>query len=315
VSDSVGETSDRVVVISGGTGSAKFLRGLQKVSRFTVIANVGDNAWFHGLYVCPDVDTVTYTLAGIADSRRGWGIQGDEFRTLGQLKKLGAEGTWFNIGDLDMATHLLRTALLGEGRSLTEATSAIARGLGVRKWKILPATDEHVETRIVTTEMGEMPLQEFWVKERGRPTPTGVRYVGARRARPTEDVARSVAAAERIVFAPANPITSISPTLSVGGFRDMLRRAKARKVAVSPMLGEGSFSGPAARLMVARGLKPTSEGVARLYRGLLDAIIMDESDRAQAEAIERMGVSCRFTSTLMRTGGDEERLAKVAMEA
>lgn len=315
MSESVGQTADKVVVLSGGTGSAKFLRGLQKISRFTVVANVGDNAWFHGLYVCPDVDTVTYTLAGIADTRRGWGIQGDEFRGLAQLKRLGAEGTWFNIGDKDMATHLLRTAMMGEGRSLTEATSAIAGGLGVRRWKILPATDQHVETRIITAEMGEMHLQEFWVKEKGRLTPTGVRYVGLRRARVTDEVARSIASAERIVFAPANPITSISPILSMSGFREMLHKAKARKLAVSPMIGEGSFSGPAARLMVARGLKPTSEGVARLYKGLVDALIVDESDRAQADAIEKMGVSCRFTSTLMRTRGDEERLAKVAMEA
>ena len=205
--------------------------------------------------------------------------------------------------------------MMGEGRSLTEATSAIAHGLGVRRWEILPATDQHVETRIVTAEMGEMHLQEFWVREKGRLTPTGVRYVGRLRARATDEVARSIASAERIVFAPANPITSILPILSIGGFREMLRKAKARKVAVSPMLGEGSFSGPAARLMAARGLKPTSEGVARLYKGLIDAIIVDETDRAQAGAIEKMGMSCLFTSTLMRTSGDEERLAKVAMEA
>lgn len=311
----MGETAGRVVVLSGGTGSAKFLRGLQKISRFTVVANVGDNAWFHGLYICPDVDTVTYTLAGIADSGRGWGIQGDEFRGLAQLKRLGAKGTWFNIGDKDMATHLFRTAMMREGRSLTEVTSAIARGLGVRRWTILPATDEHVETRIVTAEMGEMHLQEFWVREKGRPTPTGVRYVGVRRARTTGEVAKSIASAERIVFAPANPVTSIMPILSIGGFREILLKAKGRKVAVSPMIGEGSFSGPAARLMVARGLSPTSEGVARLYKGLVDALILDESDRAQADVIEKAGVSCRFTSTLMRTAGDEERLAKVAMEA
>ena len=160
-----------------------------------------------------------------------------------------------------------------------------------------------------------MHLQEFWVKEKGRPTPIEVRYVGARRARPTDEVARSVESAERIVFAPANPITSILPILSIGGLRGMLRKARARKVAVSPMLGQGSFSGPAGRLMVARGLTPTSEGVARLYRGLVDTIIVDESDAAQADAIEKMGMSCRFTSTLMRTRGDEGRLAKVAMEA
>lgn len=315
MSESAREKSERVVVLSGGTGSSKFLRGLQKLSTFTVVTNVGDNAWFHGLYVCPDIDTVTYTLAGIADSRRGWGIQGDEFRALAQLKKIGAERTWFNIGDKDMATHLLRTAMMREGRTLTAATSAIARGLGVRRWTILPATDRHVETRIMTAEMGEMHLQEFWVRERGRPTPMGVRYVGGRQAHATEQVARSIASADRIVFAPANPVTSILPILSIGGFREILRKAKARKLAVSPMIGEGSFSGPAARLMVARGLKPTSESVARLYKRLVDVLIVDESDRAQADAIEKVGVSCLLTSTLMRTSGDEQRLAKVAMEA
>jgi len=307
--------ADRVVVLSGGTGSAKFLRGLQRVAAFTVIANVGDNDWFHGLYVCPDVDTVIYTLAGIADSKRGWGIRGDTFKVLDQLRQLGAEATWFNIGDMDMATHLLRTTLMGEGKSLTEVTATIARRLGVRRWRILPATDEHVETRVVTAEMGEMHLQEFWVKEKGRPTPKGVRYVGGRRARPTAEVSESFASADRVIFCPANPITSLMPMLSIGGFREALRRSKARKVAISPMIGEGAFSGPAARLMAAKGLKPSSEGLARLYRGVVDVMILDESDRSQAVAIERLGVSCRFTSTLMRSGEDEVRLAKVAMEA
>jgi LPPG:FO 2-phospho-L-lactate transferase len=160
-----------------------------------------------------------------------------------------------------------------------------------------------------------MHLQEFWVKEKGRLTPTGVRFVGARRAQATREVARCLARAERVIIAPANPITSVMPILSIGGFRETLRGSNARKVAVSPMLGEGSFSGPAARLMVARGLEPTSEGVARLYRGVIDAIIIDESDRAQASAIEKAGISCHFTSTLMRSGEDEVRLAKVAMEA
>jgi LPPG:FO 2-phospho-L-lactate transferase len=309
------ETSGRVVVLSGGTGSAKFLRGLKKVSRFTVVANVGDNAWFHGLYVCPDVDTVTYTLAGIADTRRGWGIKGDEFKALAQLKRLGAKDTWFNIGDRDMATHLTRTAMLRAGKSLTDVTSTVARRLGVRGCRILPASDQHVETRIITAEKGEMHLQEFWVKERAGPTPTGVRYVGARGARATDKVAASISSAERIIFAPANPITSIAPILSIGGFRDLIRESKARKLAVSPMVGEGSYSGPAARLMVARGLKPTSEGVACLYRGLIDAIVVDASDRNQANAIKRVGASCHFTSTLMKTREDEVRLAKVAMEA
>jgi len=311
----MGKSAEKVVALSGGTGSAKFLRGLQKLARFTVIANVGDNAWFHGLYVCPDIDTVTYTLAGIVDSQRGWGIGGDQFRALGQLKRFGSEGTWFNIGDMDIATDIYRTAMMGQGKTLTEVTSAVARGLGVRRWKVLPATDHHVETHVVTVEKGEMHLQDYWVKEKGMLTPKDVRYVGARMARPTTEVAASLASADRVVISPANPITSVMPTLSITGFRELLSKCEARKVAISPMLGEGAFSGPAARLMTAKKLRPSSEGVARLYKGLVDAIIIDESDRAQAAAIEKMGVSCHLTSTLMRFREDEVRLARVAMEA
>jgi LPPG:FO 2-phospho-L-lactate transferase len=306
---------DGVVALSGGTGSARFLRGLQKVTKFTVIANVGDNSWFHGLYVCPDIDIVTYTLSGVSDSKRGWGIQGDEFRALGQLKKLGSEGTWFNIGDIDMATHVFRTALMKEGKSLTEVTSTIARRLGVRGSTILPATDKHTETHIITAERGEMHLQEFWVKERGRLTAKGVRYVGASRARATVEATRSLLSARRVIISPANPMTSVMPILSIGGFRGLMRRSKARKVAISPMVGLRAFSGPAADLMSASGLKPSSEGVARLYKGVIDALIIDETDSAQARAIEKAGISCLRTSTLMRSRDDEVRLAKVAMEA
>lgn len=307
--------AEAVVAISGGTGSARFLRGLQRLTKFAVVANVGDNSWFHGLYVCPDIDTVTYTLAGIADSARGWGIEGDEFTVLDQLKRLGARDTWFNIGDLDLATDIFRTALMREGKSLTEVTSTIAERLGVEGCRIIPATDQHVETRVRTADGDEMHLQEFWVRARGRPRPKGVRYVGARTARPSAEAARSIFSAERIVVCPANPITSILPTLSIPGFRKALRQSRARRVAVSPMLGDGAFSGPAAGLMAARGLKPNSESVARLYRGLIDVLVLDESDRSQAKAIEKAGVSCLFTSTLMSSREEEVRLAKVAMEA
>jgi LPPG:FO 2-phospho-L-lactate transferase len=305
----------KVVALSGGTGSAKFLRGLRKVARFTAVANVGDNAWFHGLYVCPDIDIVTYTLAGVADAKKGWGIKDDEFRALGQLRRLRSEGTWFNIGDVDMATHVFRTALMKKGKSLTEVTTTIASRLGVRGSTILPATDEHVETHIITAEKGEVHLQEFWVKEKGRLTAKGVRYVGASKARTTPQVARSLLSAQRVVIAPGNPMTSVMPILSIGGFRGLLRKARARKVAISPMVGRRAFSGPAAKLMAASGLEPTSEGVAGLYRGLIDALVIDERDSAQARAIEGLGISCVRTSTLMKTADDEERLAKVAMQA
>jgi LPPG:FO 2-phospho-L-lactate transferase len=304
----------RVVALAGGTGSARFLRGLQRVAEFTVIANVGDNAWFHGLYVCPDVDIVTYTLAGIEDANKGWGIRADEFKTLAQLEKLGSEATWFNIGDVDMATHVYRTALLKKGRDLTEVTSIIAQRLGVRGAKIIPATDSEVETHIVTREKGEMHLQEFWVKEKGLLAVKGVRYVGARRARPTKEVVRAIASARRLIISPANPVTSILPILSIGGFREIVSKCGARRVAVSPMLGRGAFSGPAAGLMSARGLAPTSESVARLYKGVVDVLVLDESDAGQVKAIEKAGVSCALTSTLMKTREDEARLAKVAME-
>jgi LPPG:FO 2-phospho-L-lactate transferase len=304
-----------VVALSGGTGSAKFLRGLRSVTQFTAIANVGDNSWFHGLYVCPDIDTVTYTLAGIADSRRGWGIEGDKFTVLDQLKRLGAKGTWFNIGDLDLATDIVRTALMREGQSLTAVTSTIAERLGVEGCHVVPATDQHIETRVTTADGGEMHLQEFWVRARGLPTPRRVRYKGARSARPSQAASSSMASARRIIFCPANPITSILPTLSIPGFRSALRASSARRVAVSPMVGEGAFSGPAAGLMAAKGLRPNSEGVARLYKGLIDVLVLDETDRPKAKAIEGAGVSCLFTSTLMSSREDEVRLAKVAMEA
>jgi LPPG:FO 2-phospho-L-lactate transferase len=194
-------------------------------------------------------------------------------------------------------------------------TSTVARRLGVRGVTILPATDEHMETHIVTAERGEMHLQEFWVKEGGRLTAKDVRYVGAKQAHATAETSRSVLSAQRIIISPANPMTSVMPILSIGGFRGLMRKSNARKVAISPMVGERAFSGPAAELMAARGIKPSSEGVARLYRGLIDVLIVDETDNVQARAIESAGVSCVRTSTLMKSRGDEVRLAKVAVEA
>jgi LPPG:FO 2-phospho-L-lactate transferase len=328
----------KVVALSGGTGSAKFLRGLQQITRFTAIVNVADNAWFHGLYVCPDIDTVTYTLAGLADTERGWGIAGDKFTALQQLTKLGSEGTWFRIGDMDMATDVFRTAMTttrttkiwerrgreeergrrGEKRtrkSLTEVTSLIARSLGVQNCSVIPATDSHVETHIMTSEMGEMHLQEYWVRERGELTPRGIRYVGAGEARATKEVVRNIRSAERLIITPANPLTSIMPILSIGGFKRLLRESEARRIAVSPMIGDKPFSGPAAKLMASQGIAANSLEVARLYKGLIDAIVVDESDGHLATAIEREGMSCILAPTTMRSREDETKLARVAMEA
>lgn len=299
----------RVVVLAGGTGSAKLLRGLAAVScEFTVIANVGDNVWMHGLYVCPDVDIATYTLAGIADRERGWGIRGDTFNSLEQMAVLGAE-TWFRLGDRDLALHVLRTEMVrGRGMRLTEVTDAVRKRLGVEQ-RILPVTDDSVETRVLT-ESGDMHLQEFWVKLSGRPEVKAVVYRGADRASPTAEVADAIRMADRVIFCPANPVTSISPILAVSGMREMLAKSSARRVAVSPMLGRAPFSGPAGKMLRAVGFDSSSAGVAKMYSGVVDAILVDRRDADMKEEVERAGVECILSDIEVKGEGDEKRLAE-----
>lgn len=302
----------KVVAIAGGTGSAKLLRGLSTLPvDLTVVANVGDNFWAYGVYVCPDVDVATYTLAGIS-SQRGWGIAGDTFEALGELSRLGVE-TWFRLGDRDMAVCLRRTEMMRSGKSLTEATLEIARSLGVKS-TVLPATDDHLETRIVVPA-GDLHLQEFWVRDRGRPRVLGVRYLGGRAARPTPRVAAALASADRVVICPANPVTSIGPTLAVGGFRKLLRDTDARIVGLSPMQGAVPFSGPAGTLLKATGSTPDSYGVAKLYSDFMDCLLISEADAALGAQIRALGMECLTTDTRMERPKDELRLAREVTEA
>jgi LPPG:FO 2-phospho-L-lactate transferase len=297
----------KVVALAGGTGSAKLLRGLSRLTvDFTVVANVGDNAWFYGVYVCPDVDISCYTLAGVADRARGWGIEGDTFDTLGRLSALGVE-TWFKLGDRDLATCLARTELLREGHDLTSATDTIRRRLGAKP-PVLPACDGPVQTT-VSTPKGELGIQEFWVRDHGRAAVTGVSYVGAERARPTEEVSRALKSADLLVVCPANPVSSIGPMLAVPGFARLLRSPK-RRVALSPMAGRVPFSGPAGKLMRATGSRVDSLGVATLYSSFLDEIVISGDDERLVGSIEAEGVRCRLADTLMRTPADELRLAR-----
>jgi LPPG:FO 2-phospho-L-lactate transferase len=303
----------RVVALAGGTGSAKLLRGLKRaISQFVVIANTGDNIWMNGLYICPDLDIAMYTLAGVEDEERGWGVAGDTFEFLGELGRLGAE-TWFRLGDRDLATHVLRTHLLLGVRRLTEITTFLSKRLGVMQ-PILPPSDDHIETHILT-EKGEMHLQEFWVKRKAEGRVRGVRYVGAGSARVTREVENALRNADRILLCPGNPITSLEPMISTGSFGDLLAKSKARRVALSPMIGRGSFSGPASKLMLALELEPTSAGVAKLYSGLIDKIVIDESDGEMASAIEELGVECASTDIRMGSRDDELRLARLLLEA
>ena len=301
------------MVLAGGTGSAKLLRGLKEVAgEFTVISNVGDNFWHHGLYIAPDVDIAVYTLAGLEDSARGWGLRGDTFNSLGQMARMGEE-TWFSLGDRDLATHIFRTEQLGRGRRLGEITAAMCEKLGVRQ-RVIPCTDDRLET-YVTTRTGAMHLQEFWVKNRGEPEVEGVEYRGEEGARPSRGAIEALEAAERIVFCPANPVTSIMPILAVDGIRQAVARSGARKVAVSPMVGGTPVTGPAGKLMRAIGLESNSLAVSKLYRGLIDCMMVDPADGHYAEAMGGAGVRAAVGSILMRTPEDEARLALEVLNA
>jgi LPPG:FO 2-phospho-L-lactate transferase len=303
----------RIVALAGGTGSAKLLRGLASLEcELTVVANVGDNTWVHGLLICPDIDTAMYTLAGMSDRTHGWGLRGDTFAVLKQLAELGQE-TWFALGDRDMATHILRTKWLREGRTLTQVTRDLCRGYGTRA-EILPVTDSRLETKVLTPG-GEMDLQQFWVKKRGRPRVTGVRYDGASEAAVTREVEDSVEKADYIIVCPANPVTSIGPMLSVRGLRKALASARARISALSPMVGSAPFSGPAAKLMKAAGASPDSVGVAEMYSDFLDTIVINPRDRRMADTIEQLGVKCRCSDTRLGSPAAERRIARELLES
>lgn len=303
----------KVVALAGGTGSAKLLRGLASLDvELTVVVNVGDNIWIHGVYVCPDIDIAIYTLAGIANKEQGWGVERDTFATLRQLRVLGQE-TWFALGDKDLATHLMRTRALREGKTLTEATGEACMAHGLRS-RVLPATDSTLETKVLTFE-GEMSLQEFWVKRHGRPSVKGVKYHGAAEARPTDEVEESIRRANVVVVCPANPMTSIGPMLAIPGMREALVRASARTSALSPMVGKRPFSGPAAKLMRASRITPDSAGVAAMYVDFLDAIIIDRRDGKMAEEINRLGIRCHLSDTDLTSVTSERRLAKELLES
>lgn len=302
----------KVVALAGGTGSAKLLRGLARLPiDLTVLANVGDNFWTYGVYVCPDVDISTYTLAGIS-SPQGWGIAGDTYKVLRWLSRLGEE-TWFRLGDKDMAVCLARTEMLRRGRSLTEATRRISKSLGVES-PILPVTDDRLETRIMT-HAGELHLQEFWVREQGRPRAVGVRYEGAGGAEPTREVAEAMTAADRVVICPANPVSSIGPMLAVAKFRRLLGETAARIIALSPMEGAAPYSGPAGKLLRATGSLPNSYGVARLYSDFADCIVISEADAVLRKKVQSLGMECLTADTQMKRPIDELRLARVMIEA
>ena len=305
----------KVVVLAGGVGAARFLEGLAAVipaEDIIVIGNTGDDLEVHGLHVSPDLDTVTYTLAGIADPDQGWGVAGDTFECLDHLERLGGE-TWFRLGDRDLATHLYRTSLLRRGLPLSEVTSRIVRSLGVRS-RIMPMSDDRVRTW-VETDQGRLDFQTYFVKRQSRDQVRGVEFVGAETAKPSPGVVEEIRAAKAVIVAPSNPIISIGPILAVPGIRESLRNTKATVAAVSPIVAGRALKGPTTRMMEGLGMKATALSVAELYRDFLDFFVFDQQDAALSGPIEALGMKLVTTNTVMASAARKKELARAVLRA
>ncbi len=305
----------RITALAGGTGAAKFLRGLTAVippEQLTVVGNTGDDTLIWGLHVSPDLDTVTYALAGLLDETKGWGVSDDSFRCLGAMAALGRE-TWFNLGDRDLATHLFRTERLRAGESLTRVTDAIRRSLGVRS-RILPVSDSPVRTRVLTPG-GWLGFQEFFVREKALLDVLDVVYDGADEASPTPAVLEAIAAATAVIVCPSNPITSIGPILAIPGTAEALAAAPGRVLAISPIVGGAAVSGPAGKLMAAKGLPVSALGVAQFYGARLDALVLDRQDEGLVSDLATLGIRAVIAETIMTGRRAEEALARRVLEA
>ncbi len=304
-----------ITVLAGGVGAAKFLRGLVDVvdpATVTVIGNTADDEEFLGLHVSPDLDTVVYTLADIVDPETGWGIAGDTYTALEQAERLGEE-TWFRLGDKDIATHLLRTRLLHSGQTLSQATGAIAAKFGVG-CKLLPMTDDRVRT-VVTTAGGEISFQEYFVHRRQQDEVRAIRFDGIDRARPAPGVIDSITQASAVIIAPSNPLVSIGPILAVPDIRQALADTPATVAAISPIIGGRALKGPADKMLASLGHEASATGVARLYAGFLDLLVLDNEDAALADQVETLGVRACVTDTIMRDAASRRALAEATLKA
>jgi LPPG:FO 2-phospho-L-lactate transferase len=277
----------------------------------SVVVNTGDDFRLWGLHISPDLDTVMYTLADIANPETGWGVAGDTWRNMEMVARYGRD-PWFRLGDLDLATHILRTQMLDEGHTLTEVTADLAGALNIRS-TILPMCDEPVET-LVSTEGGNLPFQDYFVRSRHSDRVSGFTFKGIVSAQPTTQVLEAIAGADAIVFCPSNPFVSVGPILAVPGMREALLEARGPKVAVSPIVGGVALKGPAADMLAALGHEVSPYGVALLYRGLLDGFVIDSVDEAHAPRIRDLGMKVLVTTAVMRSEGDRARLAQETLD-
>ena len=303
-----------ITTLGGGVGAAKLLLGLYGVahpSKLTMIVNTGDDIVLHGLRISPDLDIVTYTLAGIVDPRKGWGLRADTFHALKHLAALG-RANWFNLGDGDLATHIHRTAMLADGKSLTDAAESIRTALGVKS-RILPMSNEAVPT-IIDTDEGPLHFQEYLVKRRTKPIVRGIRFHGLESARPAPSVLESIGDAQRIIICPSNPLISIEPILAVPGIREALRFRKENVLAVCPIVGGKSLKGPSDKMLKQLGYQASAQGVAQLYADFTGTFVIDPVDEAQKDAIRALGMKVAIMPTVMKTLGQKRRVARALLK-
>jgi LPPG:FO 2-phospho-L-lactate transferase len=296
-----------ITILAGGSGSVKMVRGFaSQRTDINVVTNVGDNYWLYGMYICPDIDTITYGLADLLDHDKGWGIKKDTFGFLRQMEIFGEE-TWFRIGDRDTATHLTRTNMLKNGKSLSYITKWMAEKFSI-EIKILPVTDNTMETRIIT-DKGDMHLQEFWVKHRGLDEVKGIEYQGAEKVRPNPDAMNAIHDSSLIVIAPGNPLTSIGPMLAIKGIRKELAKKKNKVVAISPIIGNSAITGPTGKYLEAAGIEVSALGVAKMYADVCSNIIIDTKDHALTKKIESLNINVHESKIKMTTKQSEDALA------
>jgi LPPG:FO 2-phospho-L-lactate transferase len=304
-----------VVVLAGGVGAARFLQGLVTTMpdrALTIVGNVGDDLEVAGLHISPDLDTVLYTLTDNIDEERGWGVRGDSSRALERARALGSDA-WFWLGDLDIGLHLARTVWLREGRPLSEVTARLATALGLAD-RLLPCTDDRLRTFVVTVD-GQLDFQTYYVRRGHRDRVVEVRIDGAEDARPAPGVVEAIAGADAVIIAPSNPLISIGPILAVRAIRAALTERRVPCVAVSPIVGGAALRGPAADMLHALGHDASPYGVASLYKGLIDVMVIDDVDSARASDLRSEGIDTVVTDTVMRDSAAKQQLARVALRA
>ena len=302
----------KVLALAGGVGGAKLALGLARTlppDQLTIVVNTGDDECFHGLHVSPDLDTVMYTLAGLANPETGWGLAQESFHALGMLRRYRAE-TWFSLGDKDLATHIRRTQLLREGRSLSEVTAELAGCLRI-VGPIVPMSDQPVRT-VLETDAGDLPMQQYFVKHGSQPRVRSIRYDGAEQALPSPSFAEALKQVGMVVFCPSNPFLSLGPILAIPGVREGLATAP-NKIAVSPIIGGAALRGPAAKIMAELGYPASCVGVARQYQGICDYFLLDQRDAGLSPEIEELGMTPLVAPIIMQSDDDKIALANYVL--